>query len=69
MHVREVGDAQTRRQFLELPVQLYKNEPNWIRPLDQDIEGVFDPKKTNSSGMVKPFAGCSLATTAPLLAG
>ena len=28
-----------------MPVRLYKGEACWIRPLDQDIEAVFDPKK------------------------
>jgi hypothetical protein len=31
-----------------LPVRLYKNEPHWIRPLDKDIESVFDPEKNKS---------------------
>src|SRR5690606_4104502 len=29
----------------QLPVRLYKNDENWIRPLDKDIEKVFDPAK------------------------
>jgi hypothetical protein len=45
MQLKEVGDKQTRTQFLELPVKLYQGEPNWIRPLDQDVESVFDQKK------------------------
>ncbi|HSI90022.1 MAG TPA: hypothetical protein VK927_02850 [Adhaeribacter sp.] len=45
MKLVEVTDKSTRREFLEFPVRLYKNEKNWIRPLDQDIEAVFDPKK------------------------
>ncbi|MCU0353579.1 MAG: hypothetical protein MUD08_07570 [Cytophagales bacterium] len=45
MQLIEVTTARHRRAFLELPVSLYKNEPNWIRPLDQDIEKVFDPAK------------------------
>jgi len=44
MKVIEVSDARTRKEFLELPVRLYKNEKSWIRPLDKDIEGVFDSK-------------------------
>jgi hypothetical protein len=31
-----------------LPVRLYKNEANWIRPLDQDIENVFDAEKNKT---------------------
>jgi hypothetical protein len=26
-----------------MAVILYKNEKNWIRPLDKDIQGLFDP--------------------------
>lgn len=33
------------KQFLELPLSIYKGDPNYIRPLDKDIEGVFDPAK------------------------
>jgi GNAT superfamily N-acetyltransferase len=29
-------------------VRLYKNEPHWIRPLDKDINDVFDPKKNKT---------------------
>lgn len=32
------------QEFLQLPVRLYQNEPKWIRPLDKDIEAVFNPK-------------------------
>lgn len=39
------GDRRRTKQFLELPVGLYKGNPNWIRPLDKDIEEVFDKKK------------------------
>lgn len=45
MKLIEVKDKSQVREFLKLPVKLYKNEKNWIRPLDQDIEAVFDPKK------------------------
>ncbi len=44
MQIIEVNDKKTADEFLLLPVKLYKDEPNWIRPLDKDINGVFDPK-------------------------
>lgn len=44
MKIVEVKDERSRKEFLLLPVRLYKNDSNWIRPLDKDIEGVFDPK-------------------------
>ncbi len=31
--------------FLELPASINKGNPNWIRPLDKDIEEVFDPAR------------------------
>lgn len=48
MQLVEVNDARTRKEFLMLPVKLYKNEKTWIRPLDKDIEAVFDPKQNKS---------------------
>lgn len=45
MKLIEVKDQQTKQEFLLLPVRLYKNEKNWIRPLDKDIEEVFDEEK------------------------
>lgn len=46
MHLIEVDtNKRYQQEFLLLPVRLYASDTNWIRPLDQDIEGVFDPKK------------------------
>ena len=43
-----VNDHLTEQEFLLLPVKLYQDNPYWIRPLDNDILGVFDPKKNKS---------------------
>jgi len=45
MIVQSVFTSQQEQQFLELPVKLYKNNKYWIRPLDKDIQAVFDTKK------------------------
>lgn len=45
MKLVEVNNAETRKQFLELPLKIYKNDEKWVRPLDSDIERVFDPKQ------------------------
>jgi hypothetical protein len=45
MQLREIITEQDKKAFLEMPLRIYKEDPNWIRPLDQDIEGVFDPAK------------------------
>lgn len=41
----EVNDPKSKKEFLEFPVNLYKAIPQWIRPLDKDIEKVFDTKQ------------------------
>jgi hypothetical protein len=48
MQIKEVKDSQDIHDFLHLPVRLYKKTPQWIRPLDADIEAVFDPEKNKS---------------------
>ena len=48
MKIAEVARPSDIREFLDLPVRLYKGNPHWIRPLDKDIESVFDPEKNKS---------------------
>lgn len=45
MQMQEVVSREDVKAFLELPKEIYKNDPNWIRPLDKDVEEVFDPAK------------------------
>lgn len=44
----EVKDKNSNRQFLNFPSKLYKNDKNWVRYLDADLEKVFNPKKNKS---------------------
>jgi GNAT superfamily N-acetyltransferase len=44
MKLIEVKDAQTKKAFLHLPLSIYKDDSGWIRPLDKDVETVFDPQ-------------------------
>ncbi len=55
MKIVEVTDKRSVNEFLELPRKLYKDDPNFISPLDKDIEAVFDPKLNNfhSHGIIK----------------
>lgn len=49
MQLVEVGQQPAlKREFLLLPVRLYAHDDNWIRPLDQDIEAIFDPLRNAS---------------------
>ena len=45
MRVIEVIEKRYRKEFIRFPKDLYKNDPNWVCPLDKEIESVFDPKK------------------------
>lgn len=45
MEIVEVNSPKLVKEFIQLPVRLYEHEPNWIRPLDKDIENTFNPKK------------------------
>ncbi len=48
MKLIEVTSREHIQEFLMLPVRLYKNEPTWIRPLDKDVESVFDQEKNKT---------------------
>ncbi|WP_207536114.1 hypothetical protein [Desertivirga arenae] len=45
MKLTEVQTNEQQRKFLELPLFIYQNDKNYIRPLDEDIEKIFDPVK------------------------
>lgn len=45
MQLIPVQDKATIRQFLEVPAFIHRDNPEWIRPLDKDIEVVFDRDK------------------------
>lgn len=48
MQLIPVNDSATAKQFLQVAVELYKNDSNWIRPLDKDINDVFDKAKNKA---------------------
>lgn len=41
----EVQSKAREKEFLEFPARLYQHDPNYIRPLDKDIEEIFHPGK------------------------
>ena len=48
MQLFEVKDKKTAKDFLQANVEINKNDPNYIRPLDKDINDVFDPGKNKT---------------------
>ena len=48
MQLIEVTDAATAKDFLSVNVLVNKNDPNYIRPLDKDVNDVFDRSKNKA---------------------
>jgi hypothetical protein len=48
MQLTEVTTPALAKQFIRVNVQLNKAVPNYIRPLDKDVNDVFDPKKNKA---------------------
>jgi len=47
MLLHEVSGRPSEKEFLAVHIKCNENNPNWIRPLDRDIQSVFDPEKNN----------------------
>lgn len=47
MKIIEVSTPQDKRDFLEVAVEVYKDDPVWVRPLDADVESIFDPTEND----------------------
>ena len=48
MQLLTVSDSQAAKDFLAVPLTLYKDDPNFIRPINKDVNDVFDPKKNKA---------------------
>ncbi|HSN61208.1 MAG TPA: hypothetical protein VLR49_09740, partial [Ferruginibacter sp.] len=48
MQISLVTNKLMEQQFLQLPLDIYKNDPNWIRPLDKDVIDIFDKNKNKA---------------------
>ncbi len=48
MNLIEVTTPRLEKVFIAVNVDINKNDPNYIRPLDKDINDVFDPKKNKA---------------------
>ena len=48
MQLIEVTDKKTGKDFIKANVQLIAIDPNYIRPLNKDVNDVFDPEKNKA---------------------
>lgn len=55
MLIKEVVDKKDKKRFLEFHKWIYRDDPNWICPLDSEFNSVFDPLKnrTFNHGILK----------------
>ncbi|PJJ75088.1 hypothetical protein BXY57_0657 [Thermoflavifilum aggregans] len=47
MRIQEVNDRRTAKDFLRLPKWIYRHDPNWVSPLENDIQDIFDPQRNS----------------------
>ena len=50
MQITEVKDKKAAKEFLHLPIRLYKNEPNWMLEKRLNAYNVFESKKMPNWG-------------------
>src|SRR5436190_16887551 len=48
MQLTEVTNKEAAKDFIRANVEINKNDPNYIRPLDQDVNDTFDPAKNKT---------------------
>lgn len=48
MQLLEVNDKRTAKEFIETNVRINQESENYIRPLDKDVNDVFDPAKNKT---------------------
>jgi hypothetical protein len=48
MQLTEVRDKKTAKEFLQVNIEINKGNPEYIRPLDKDINEVFDPAQNKT---------------------
>lgn len=48
MEIILVNNSQLAKAFITMPLSIYKDDPNYIRPLDKDIDAVFDQEQNKT---------------------
>ena len=54
MQIFPVNNEADAALFLKVPLNIYKNDASWIRPLNKDIEDVFNKNKNKAFRFGKP---------------
>jgi hypothetical protein len=48
MQMQQVNSLEQQVKFMTVPDMIYKDDPQWIKPLDKDILEIFDEKKNKT---------------------
>lgn len=48
MEITQVNDPAAAEEFIRTAVELNRDDPNWIRPLNKDLNDVFDSEKNKT---------------------
>ena len=48
MQITEVRTRHEEKEFIDFPKILYKEDPDWVCPLDSGIESIFDSARNNT---------------------
>ena len=48
MNITKVESNKDKKNFIQIPLKIYRNDKNWIRPLDKDINSVFSKDKNKA---------------------
>ncbi len=48
MQLIEVTDKKSKKQFHKIPHLIYKDDPNWVAPIQGMVENIFDPAKNKT---------------------
>jgi GNAT superfamily N-acetyltransferase len=48
MQIIEVKTGSDKKEFLRFPVELYRDDRDWVCPLHSETESVFDPKRNQA---------------------
>ena len=57
LRIASAWEGREFRDFLELPYEIYRNDPNWVAPLKRDVRTMFDRSKHpfHQHSEVEPF--------------
>lgn len=57
MNIQVVNRSKTEKAFLDVHRKIYKDDPNWICPLDNEINDIFNADRNKKLEFGEPKDG------------